>query len=499
MAQCTSSPTLTSSGVGTTQSVSTTVSSYVTTPPGSIFTTFIGTCATVSNSTICGTATRVVTQTATPFTTEVQVAVTVDVPYSYTTTLYGSSCVTTVPDDGGSRSFINSPVVSTITSSSVYTSDGLTYITLVTSLSSATAAQSTGASPSSSSNNSSGNLPAIIGGALGGLSALALLTVVLWKFLMKPRVSFDEDVYTTFNEATKQGQGSTPYHYTPVPQQGSQTVGNSFSNDTGVQPTGYGNNTAAYNGASDTLTQYTSATGNGGPIATVNESGMQPGLGNSVLYNHGPIHQIPNPSLTPLIAGGAAFNEGAGERTNTTSPSVIYTHTSDPTPQPINFSTNMGYVPQQYLSNPSGLAPYPQQHPYGPPSQGQGPLSHSLSVATSTSSGPSMDFVSSRTTQPDQAYSHPQSQPVLGQQSYEGTLSASQSVGSGLLQVRNSGPDTVAQDSPSIGPLVASSGPTPINGKGTFFNTQGQKAAIVHLDGGAYGGSSDPAPPAYRE
>jgi len=567
MAYCVSSPTLTSTGVGTTRSVSTTISRFVTTPPGSVFTSVFATCSTSTNSTICATTSRVVTQPGTPFTTTGQVVVTVDVPYTYRTTLYGSSC-TTSPGAVVTPT-IYSPVVSTVTSSSVYTSDGSTYVTVVTSLTSADLPQSTTDTPPSPSSNSSGStdkkIPAIVGGALGALIVLALLTFVVIKFLKKPRISFDKEDFTP----TKQDQAS--YHYTPVGQQETQPVAQTF-NDSGPQPANYGNDTGTFsNGVAggDTLTQYTGATNNAvGPTTTGNETGLQPGIpGNDVMYNapnHGPIHQVPNSSLTPLVAGAAAVTvAGAAAR-----PTSTYSSTGYP-----DYPPNMGYSSQQYPPQSTVLAPYPQQEPYqqqpypqqpypqqpypqqqpysqqqhypeqqpyseqqpypqhqpypqqqpypqpyGPPpmqNQTQRSLSHHLSVGSTMSmstsggiggsSGPSMDAMPSLVIQPGQIY--PQHQQPFVQQSYGESLSGSQSVGSAgppetqVLQIRNPGPDTIAQDSSAglVAPPPSTSSPSPIDGKGRPLDMGGEKAAMVHLDGGAYGESSTPAPPAYME
>lgn len=503
MAQCVSSPTLTSFGVGTTQSVSTTASLYVTTPPGSIYTTLVPTCATVSNSTTCATSTQVVTQPGTPYETAGQVVVTVNAPYTYSTTLYGSSCTTTLPDDPNSGVSSTTtattttsssdpvviPVVSTVTSSSVYTSDGSTYITLVTSLSSALPVQAT--TTSSSSPSSESHVPAIIGGALGGLSAVVLLTLLAWKFLWKPRTSFDKDDYPDFKG--NQDQGSKPYHYNPARQQNSQGVAQVSPNRAGLQQTGYGNDSTAFNNGiagtgGDTVIQYAGATSNGyGPTVAGNEAGLQPGVhNNDVMYdvpNYGPVHQTQSSTPTPLVTGSAAI-AGArlGARQNTTLSSPTYMSAADPTGQQVNYPPNMVY-PQQYPSHLSG-PPYSQQQPYG--SSLQGPPGSSLGVGT----GPSVPII-----QPGQVYQPRQLE------SQGDSLSGSQSVGSvgspnnQLLQVSNPGPDTFIEDS-STGRPSSSLSPPPIHGTG---DARGEKAAIVYLDGGAYSESSNPAPPAYRE
>jgi hypothetical protein len=252
----------------------------------------------------------------------------------------------------------------------------------------------------------------------------------------------------------------------------------------------------------------------------VNETGLQPGVsGNDVMYNipnHGPVHQIPVASLAPLAVGAAALaGAGPNARRDTT---TVYTPGFDPTAgQQISYPNNMGYVPQQYPSRQSGLAGYPQPQAYGLSPQ-QRPLSHNLSVGstvtTTTSSGPigssSGPSVNSMPTLIGQVYPQHQPQQSFGQQSYGDT---SQSVGSAgsvdnrVLQVRNPGQDSLVQDSSTAysppghveGPSSSASSPSPFDGKGRPLDMRGEKATMVHLDGGAYSESPTPAPPAYRE
>ena len=137
-------------------------------------------------------------------------------------------------------------------------------------------------------------------------------------------------------------------------------------------------------------------------------------------------------------------------------------------------------------------------------------MTMTTSSGIGSSTGPG-DVMPSLMVQPGQVYTHHQQS--FGQQSYGDSLTGSQSVGSAgppesqVLQVRNPGSDSFVQDSSTtvgtpgvvVGPPPSTSSPPPIDGKGRPLDTRGEKTAMVHLDGGAYGASSTPAPPAYRE
>ncbi len=115
--------------------------------------------------------------------------------------------------------------------------------------------------------------------------------------------------------------------------------------------------------------------GHVGPSGT--ETGMQyGGTGNNTMFdapNQAPTHHLRNPSLTPLLAGGAVVAAAAGnrlQRPDTMSSSArVSTASSDLVGPMVTHASpqqNVGYPPTAY---PAGLASYVQQHGFVPPDE----------------------------------------------------------------------------------------------------------------------------------
>ena len=379
------------------------------------------------------------------------------------------------------------------------TSDGSTYLTVFTST---TASLPTATQESSSSST---NIPVIVGGVLGGISALVLVALLAWHLLKKKAPFHDDDFMndTTTTDPFQKNPAPDFYQYNPVAQQDTQAVGNSFPNSPAAQ--GFGNNAGPFNSpmGNEPGGQY----GGMGNTPMTNNIGMQPGAtGNDVMYNlpnQLPVHNLQNPPLAPLLVGGAAAAAGA-LAARQTRPTTTSSSGSD---FPL-----IGYA-QQY---PPALATYPQQQAYGPAQVGHPNLVHSLSVGSTTASAYSasssnprtsgVDFVPMAMAQPGQ---YPQQQYVQmphprydnGPYSQPSSTSAN-AQDNALLQVRNPEPEMSAQNSsgtPGLSVVGSSSSAAQSDGKGRPLNTMGEKAAFVHLDGGAYQVPSTPAPPAYME
>ena len=174
----------------------------------------------------------------------------------------------------------------------------------------------------------------------------------------------------------------------------------------------------------------------------------------------------------------------------------------------------MGYAPQQYPP-----APYPQQQAYGPAQGGHPNLVHTLSVGSTTPSAASgsnlrtsgVDFVPMAMPQPGQypqqhyVQQMPQPRYDNGPYSQTGSSSGANAQNNSPLQVRNPESEVSAQGpsgtygTPGLSVVGPSSSTAQMDGKGRPLSTLGEKAAFVHLDGGAYQAPSTPAPPAYME
>lgn len=269
------------------------------------------------------------------------------------------------------------------------------------------------------------------------------------------------------------------------------------------------------------------------------EMGMQyGGTGNDVSFNtpnQPPSHHVRNPSLTPLLAGGAAVAGATGNRPlrpNTRSDfGRISTASSDPLGPNVTHAPpqqNVGYPPATY---PAGLAAYAQEHGFGSPEGQQQNLGHnrngSIASQTTMSSIPGAGSVGSGSnyipfgaagiSRPGQ---HPQQQYVqnmnMPPQRYddpfvtrlgspEGTHEGSMGAQMQSQDHNTEGSSTSSGNFNTPGlRLVGGSSVPSTDGKGRPLRNP--KAPMVHLDGGEYREPSTgqisaplgvPQPPAY--
>jgi len=259
-----------------------------------------------------------------------------------------------------------------------------------------------------------------------------------------------------------------------------------------------------------------------------NEMGIHGGsTGNDVAYNapnQASLHHVRNPSAVPLLVGISGAVSGH-TRPNTGS-SRASVSSSDPLGPLITHAAppqNTGYPPQQFNSYPPALAAFAQQHSIGQvqvqPQQnfasGHNTRSSNtfLASAASSSDTNSANIVpvgagsvmrrQTNTSQPSQ---------ITPSQLYDDPYARTGSPVTHheqvrpVLQVRNAEPgDMFSEGSSSTTfgtPGLSVSGPAISNmdGKGRPLNLEGEKAQLVHLDGGAYQEQPrTPAPPAYWE
>ena len=160
--------------------------------------------------------------------------------------------------------------------------------------------------------------------------------------------------------------GKEPYQYGPV---STQPVGFSTPSSPERQPAALTDMRPSNFGSG-----FVSA-GNVGPPGT--ETGMQyGGTGNNTMYNapNQAPHHLRNPSLTPLLGGGAVVAAAAGNQllrpdTMMSSSVRVSTASSDFNGPMVTHATpqqNVGYTPMGY---PAGLALYAQQHGLVPPDE----------------------------------------------------------------------------------------------------------------------------------
>lgn len=462
------------------------------------------------------------------------VTVTVYVPYTSRTVLYGSSCSavqgqppdssTTTSTTSTSTSTSTSYFVSTLTSSSLVVSDGTTYTSLITSTTTGIA----DSPPPPNNTSTSNNTGAIVGGTLGGITALVLLTLLTWKMIQKSH-RFD-NLFNPDDKYLKKGPTSDPYQYGPVGQQDNQPI-ISPPTSPALQPSNLGNDITPFNNpnpGSDVPGQYNGSANNG---VNVGHTGNDPGLhpGNDIMYNapnHTSVYGLRDPGFTPLlvgVAGAAAAGVASARRndrpsTSSSSPSQ-YSSGSDL----IGSQSSRTNYPQQYNSYPPALATYAQQQQgfLSPAGHGQpnlyktahnSPLSPPSNMPGNTagtsgsSNFPQMGMAAAMPVQgqyPQQPFWQAQQQQA---QRYEDPFARTVTSGSSTqespnrsFQVMNADTST-SVDGPSI-PGLTIMGPSgsQTDGKGRQMNLQGEKAALVHLDGGAYQDTDTPAPPAYME
>jgi hypothetical protein len=259
-----------------------------------------------------------------------------------------------------------------------------------------------------------------------------------------------------------------------------------------------------------------------------NEVGMQGGsIGNDVAHNapnQTPAHHARNPSTIPLLVGMSSAVSGH-TRPNTGS-SRASVSSSDPLGPLVTHAApnqTMGYPPQQYNSYPPALAVYAQQHGHGQaPVQPQQNLGHNMSLGSSatfltSAAGSSSDTnaanlfpvgAGSVLRRPTNSSQPPQ---IMPSQPYEDQFARTGSPVTAyqnqqVLRVRNAEPtDTIVEGSSSRtfgtpGLSVSGQATPTVDGKGRPLNLGGEKALLVHLDGGAYQEQPrTPAPPAYME
>lgn len=242
--------------------------------------------------------------------------------------------------------------------------------------------------------------------------------------------------------------------------------------------------------------------------------------GNDVAYhapNQGSVHHVRNPSAVPLLVGITSAAAGGHTRPNTgSSRASIASDPLGPLVTHASSQQSMGYPPQQFNSYPPALAAYAQQQGIAQPQiQLQQNLGHNTSVGSSSatsaagsSSGSTFVPVGAGLRRP--ASISQQSQ-LMHSQRYEDPFARTGSPVAyqdhHLFHVRNpelghsfvEGSSSRTFGTPGLsvsGPLTSGDR----DGKGRHLGTGGEKAPLVHLDGGAYEERSrTPAPPAYME
>lgn len=343
---------------------------------------------------------------------------------------------------------------------------------------------------------------------------------------------------------------SGPYQYGPVGQQDPhQPIGLSPPTSPGFQHSSLGNDASLYNTPSgndmggppqgvsgnSTGAGYSTGAGNSTGVGlSGNEMGVQHNDFGYNVPNQDPVHHLRNPSFVPLLVGVAATAAGAGAgaasghtRPNTSSSTGQLSTSSDPVGPLITHASpqqGMGYPPTQFVSYPPALANYAlqQQQGFG---TGQAPqdLSHNNSIGStgtmpsSSGSGANLLVPMGSVMRRQSQYSQQPYQQVQ-QQQYEDPFARSGSPVSiqdnRVLQVMNAEPNRYSEGSssgagafstPGLFVVGSSSGVESIDGKGRPMDIRGEKAALVHLDGGAYQDPlpserpGTPAPPAYAE
>ncbi|KAF8163673.1 hypothetical protein B0H34DRAFT_672623 [Crassisporium funariophilum] len=553
MAQsCVTIPTLTRTDINTSQSFSTTVSALVSTLPGDVSTSVFRTCTVPSGvSTACvpTLTSTLITLPGSTTTVTVPVTITIDVPFTTTTTLFGSSCtdINTPPPDTTTPPPVITPPPTVLTSPSIVTSDSSTYTVIVTSTSTPPPYSST-PPPSLPTGTASAkkavSVAPIVGGVVGGLAALALLGFLTW-YLIKRTSKFDDffnrdDTNNNNSAPYKKDPPVTdkPYHYGLVGQNNTNAVGvlpptspppGAYGNDMGLPPS---NSTPAAHIRNPSLTPLLAGVG-----AAAAASGFAAGSSSSR-----PSSSSSSQPLGPAVSH-AAQGQGQGLPPAQNIPSQGYP------PALQNWATNQGYGPMNSQGQGYGGQGYAGTSSSSGYAGGPGTtLSHNMSTtstAPSTYSNPSWVGTSYNTApglvpvmatgialnsqqhqqQHQQRPGHQRQPSSQGQQrqQYEDPFARTGSPVSvqeqRILQVTNAEPSSPYQpyaeasssSSAGAGPSAGSSSgaqaaasPTyPTDGKGRPLNTLGEKAAMVHLDGGLYqqpppgAAPAGAAPPAY--
>ncbi|KAF9469443.1 hypothetical protein BDZ94DRAFT_1244474 [Collybia nuda] len=224
---CNTFPTLTSTDVITTQSVSTSTSTSVTTnPPTVITSTTVLPCTAplgVTSTCIPTTSTTLITQPGEIVTTEVPVTVPVDITSTRLATLFGTSCTTINKPADPTPPPYTPPPPPIITSSSTQP-NGQVIIVTKTETSIQTSGQPTSVQPPNNSDEQT-NLAPIIGGVVGGFFGLIAIVALIW-FILKRRRRWDDifekeddDIAPPVGPARRHGRFSLDVDVEPKPYQ----------------------------------------------------------------------------------------------------------------------------------------------------------------------------------------------------------------------------------------------------------------------------------------
>ncbi|KIM48664.1 hypothetical protein M413DRAFT_21015 [Hebeloma cylindrosporum] len=554
---CVPTPTQTRTDVGTSQSQVTTFSVSTSTAPGSVETTVFRTCSANAPSGVTSTCiptvtTSYITHPGNTSVVTVPVTVGVDYPVTNIVTLWGSSCSSvyspppyTPPTDSTTSSTstswsIYTPPPTIITSSTTMTSDGSTFVDYFTSTSTSAATsvavQTTGAADTGGVHHKkANNVGPIVGGVVGGIVALLLLGFITWKLINKqPRFDdiFNNDQH--HNKITKDPDPK-PYGYDPVGQQAMDATSPQM-NPQGLEGHGLDQ------GFNDVGTQPSQA-----PPHHIRNPSLTPLLA----------------AVGVAAVGAGAASLSTSSRPTSSRPSTSDSHPIGPMVTQTGQGVGQGYPPSSY---PPALQNWGPNQGYGAANtqggytpqglaSGSGQASGSVptsSLAPNTSVG-STGSVPSTTSSwgaPSGAGSSsgphmPPLIPIIAggvrnnrQQQYEDPFNRTGSPVSiqeqRILQVTNAdsspypggsvydpnayyaegsssssayyaeGSSSGAGPSSSSAAASNSSAFAAADGKGRPLNTRGEKAPIVHLDGGLYqqpvpGVQTGPAPPAYTE
>ncbi|KAJ2929582.1 hypothetical protein H1R20_g7513, partial [Candolleomyces eurysporus] len=457
---------------------------------------------------------------------------------SHPVTLFTTSCTVTTPDTPTPRPDTNPPTSTPTTTTSTYTTVSNTTLpngavsTVTQTMTSVGLPSPTTQSNNSNETGSGTNVAPIVGGVVGGIVGLAALAMVTWYFLPD---DFEPSHHNDKMGPLEDEVNAKGYQYGLVgheatnpggPPSGGQEIGmkGAGGNEVGYQPNV--NETGYYQ-------------------PTANEVGPYQPTGNEVYHGGNETgyqdpHHVRTPSLAPLLTGlgAAAAASAAGATAQSISGSSRPPSSGRPStggstypliPQGQQQQQQQGYPPQGYGAQ--GLTAYPPSsgQSYGG-SQGYYGSDHGHSYggsASGHSTSPSMGSWNGGPAQPQnnimpvmaggnrQSYIDPENRagsPVSIQehrvlQVINPDNSYTFSSGGGASSAVAGGSSSSAAYSSGAG---SSSAAAPaVDGKGRPINFGGEKAPLVHLDGGRYeeplgpapaGGpssSGEPAPPAY--
>ncbi|EAU88917.1 hypothetical protein CC1G_10563 [Coprinopsis cinerea okayama7 len=540
MAECSSSPTLTSTIQDVGQVVFTTTIETVTTPEPELstsleVTTVCSTNSTSPISTSCSTSTitEIITIPADPITTFVTEVTSTPTTREVPTTLFTTICPPDVdPPPPPPSSPPPPPPTSDDNNQSSYTPPPTSPSSGSAGGSSTGSLGDTSASsaPTDLSQDDGGgegtNVAPIVGGVIGGFVGLVAIVMITWFFIKKSTGSgrFDR----MFNKGLELEDDIQPTGHPEKPFPPKPGAGQYGYNPVSQEPIGHGpnsgglHNQGGFGQYQDTAYHPNAPQGQGPHDMFTNSTGYQPGGNEYNPYSPGESHHVRTPSAAPLLGGLGAAAAAATGHAVAGSSSRPSTNSGRPSTggsmQPL-LQHQQVYGPVSNYDNapPSG---YPSNHGQHPPQGFSYPpssnLSHSLSAGSSSAGASSVSpyghgpYVQHgvpppgiATTMAGGLHQRDESVTSVGRSGSPVSIQNTQ-----VLQVMNPEPSNYGEGSSSGAAGSGSGTATQYDGKGRPVNTRGEKAPIVHLDGGRYEEpiapaegttqpSSGPAPPAY--